>query len=424
MQAPPTYLETLRAHPGFRYLFGARMVSLTGDWLSMLAVIALLREVTGTDAGALSGFFILKLLPIFLAGPLAGVFADRFSRRRIMLGSDLIRSLTILALLLAPYVSRPVVYIYALVLLQVVASAFFEPARSASLPQLVSKRHLATANALGALMWSTVFAFGAALGGVITDLAGWRFTLVLDAGTYLVSAALITRIQLPPRPPRPKVKETWKTISGWADLSEAIRFVVGRPDVATVLFLKLGWGLAGAGTLFLTMFGERVYLIQGRPDLSVAMLFTARAIGTGLGPWIARRLLRDESSSTMRRMLTLCFAWASLWYLAFSFVSTIWTAALCVTIAHLGGSIIWVYSTVLIQRMVPDGFLGRVASADLGFATLSISTSVGLFGWLIVTELGDLRMLVRLMALSLLIPTLIWYLSARRWPVGKPSENK
>ena len=422
MADSPGYLELLRANRDFRYLFSARTVSLAGDWLSMLAVIAMLREVHGTDAAALSGFFILKLLPIFLIGPFAGVVADRFSRRGIMVLSDVVRVLFVLLLLATPFVEHPIPFVYGLVLLQVLASAFFEPARSAALPQLVPASGLATANALGALMWSTMFALGAAIGGAITEFAGWRVALIVDAATYLVSALLILRIRLPARE-RPPREPGWRNWTGWQDFSDGIRFVLGRLDVATALFVKLGWGLAGAVTLFLTLFGERVYSIAGRPDLSVSLLFTARAIGTGVGPWFARKFLPSETPRAMRRLLTGSFVWAALWYIAFSWAPSIGVALACVTLAHLGGSVLWVYSTVLIQRMVPDRLLGRVSSADLGFATLSISFSTWIFGWLIAAEVADLRVLVRTMGGAILIPGLIWYLCARRWPVGKKVER-
>ena len=409
------YLETLRANPGFRYLFGARVVSLLGDWLSMLAVIALLREVRGSDAAALSGFFILKLLPIFLAGPLAGVVADRFNRRTIMLVSDLLRAALVLGLLAAPLVGRPVVFIYALVLLQVVASGFFEPARAASLPQLVAREHLSAANALGAMAWSAVFAAGAAAGGVITELAGWRTALVIDAGTYVMSALLITRISLPRRERR-KDAPGWRTLTGWRDLQEGFGFVRGRPDVATVLFVKLGWGVAGAITLLLTLFGERTYAPGGRADLGVSILFTARAVGTGVGPWLARRIMPLENTASVRLLLTAGFLWPAVFYFAFSFADTIGWAALFVAVAHFGGSIVWVYSSVLLQKMVPDQYLGRVSSADLGLATLAISISVWAYGTLAATETVGLTTLARVMALTLLAPAAAWYFASARWP--------
>ena len=399
-------------------MFFARAVSLLGDWFSLIATIALLREVAGADPRALSGVLILRLLPIFLAGPVAGVVADRFSRKGIMVVSDLVRSLLVLGMLAAPLVSRPVGFVFVLTGLQVVGSAFFEPARSAALPQLVPKHHLSAANALGAIVWSVMFALGAGLGGVVSELLGWRAALVIDAGTYLVSAALVARIKITPRAKRPEAVLDWQSLTGVRDYWHGLRFIVRRPAVATAIFIKTGWGVAGALTLFLTLFGERVYTLGGRPDLGVAMLLTARAVGTGIGPMLARRFVVDESPTSMRRLLGVAFVWPAVWYLVFSWVDQPLVATACVVVGHFGGSVLWVYSTVLLQRMVPDRFLGRVMSTDLGLATLTISVSTWLYGILAAQPTADLRLLLRWMALSIVVPAAIWYLSAVRWPVG------
>ncbi len=420
----PGYLKVLRECPGFRLLFAARAVSLLGDWFSLIAVIALLREVVGSSPTALSGLLILKLLPIFLAGPLAGVVADRFSRKTIMVVSDLVRVGLVLGLLATPFVPRPLEMTYALILLQVVSSAFFEPARSAALPQLVPDRLLSAANAIGAVNWSIMFTLGAALGGLVTQLLGWRVALVIDAATYLVSAWLVSRIALARRERRGTGAVDWKTLTGWRDFREGIRFIVKRRDVATVIFIKSGWGLGGAVTLFLTLFGERVYTFGGRPDLGVGVLYVARALGTGIGPLLARRLVADESPRAMRWLITGSFLWPVLWYLAFSWVNHPAAAVIAVVVAHFGGATLWVYSTVLLQRMVPDEFLGRVMSTDLGLATLTISASTWVYGLLAAAPGADLRVLVRWLALSLLVPAAVWFVAAGRWPVGVPASKR
>jgi hypothetical protein len=382
-----------------------------------------LRTIVGSNPLALSGMLVLKLLPIFLAGPIAGVAADRFSRRGIMIGSDLIRAALALALIATPFLPRPIGTAYLLILLQVVASAFFEPARSAALPQLVPDRYLSAANALGAMSWSVVFALGAALGGLVTDLLGWRVALTIDALTYVVSALLVAKIRLRRRARTTSENVDWQTLSGLRDIKEGFRFIAGRPDIATVLGVKAGWGLAGAITLFLTLFGERDYAIDGRPDLGVSVLYVARAVGTGIGPWLARHLLPDESPRTMRRLIAIAFVWPALWYLVFSWVTSAPAAATTVVIAHFGGSVLWVYTTILLQRMTPNAYLGRVMAADIGLATLSISLSIGLYGALAAAPAGDLRQLVRWMSISLLIPTLAWLVASKRWPPGRRAEN-
>jgi len=413
-----TYLGVLRECPDYRLLFTARTISLMGDWFSLIAIIALLREVVGSSPTALSGVLILRLLPIFLAGPIAGVVADRFNRKAIMVISDLLRCVLVLGLILAPIVPAPLVWVYVLTALQVAGSAFFEPARSASLPQLVPERHLATANALGALIWSAMFALGAALGGVVSDLFGWRTALIVDGATYLVSAWLVSRILLPRRPQRASGPVDWVTLTGFRDFREGLRFIVRRPPVGTVILVKAGWGIAGSATLFLSLFGERYFSVGGRPDLGVALMLSARALGTALGPVIARRLVQDESPEAMRRLFGFAFAWPVVWYLLFSWADGVVMAATCVVLAHFGGSVLWVYSTVLLQRMVPNEFLGRIMSTDLGLTTLTISLSTWVYGILAAAPGADLRFLVRVMGVSILLPGVVWWFAAKRWPVG------
>ncbi|RMG43731.1 MAG: MFS transporter [Acidobacteria bacterium] len=416
------YLAILREHRGFRLLFSARVISLAGDWMALLALFALLREVRGSDPRALAGLLILKLLPLFLAGPIAGVVADRFSRRAVMIASDLARTALVLALLAAPVVPWPLAYVYTLVALQVVGSAFFEPARSAAIPQLVPERHLTAANALGAIAWSAVFAAGSLAGGVVTDRLGWRAALAIDAATYVVSALLVYRIELPRRR-RAAGPIDWRTVTGLRDLAEGIGFIVSRPSVATVLLLKSGWGIAGAITLLLTLFGERVYPIAGRPDLGIALLYFARAVGTGIGPVIARRLAAAETPERLRRLIAGAFLWAAFWYSVFASVRSPWAAALAVTAAHFGGSAIWVYSTVMLQKMVPDRFLGRVMSTDLGLATMAISAATFVYGRLAESAAADLRLLARILALSLVVPCLVWLAATSRWPLDLGRER-
>ncbi|MAE69849.1 MAG: hypothetical protein CME06_05205 [Gemmatimonadetes bacterium] len=143
------YLEVLRVHAGFRRLFLARTTSLLGDWFNLLGILALLREVTGSDPRVVGGVFIIKLLPAFVAGPAAGVVADRFDRKRIMIVADLLRFLLVSALFAAPlFPTHATPIVFTLTFLQMATAAFAEPARQATLPNLVSPRALAAANAL------------------------------------------------------------------------------------------------------------------------------------------------------------------------------------------------------------------------------------------------------------------------------------
>ena len=109
---------------------------------------------------------VVQILPIALVGPTAGVVADRYDRRRIMIAADIVRGVTVLGLL---FVRTPsmVWLAYVVTAVAVGASGFFEPARSATVPMIVRREDLVTANAVSTGTWSAMLAIGASLGGVV-----------------------------------------------------------------------------------------------------------------------------------------------------------------------------------------------------------------------------------------------------------------
>ena len=180
------YFELLQKNKPFRNLWFGQVVSELGDWLNSIAIYALILRLS--DSGmAMAGAMMAKLLPIVLVSPIAGVVVDRVSRKAVMIVSDLLRFIVVLGFLFVEDQST-LWFIYALVVIEISLSGFFEPARSAIIPSLVPREHLVTANALSGSTWSVMLAFGAALGGVIVSLFGIRVAIVIDASTLLISA--------------------------------------------------------------------------------------------------------------------------------------------------------------------------------------------------------------------------------------------
>ena len=137
------YRELLRTQPAFRRLWLGQVVSEIGDWLQFVALVGLF-PTRGAAAERLAGLFIVRLLPSILWAPLAGVVADRFARGRVMVACDLGRAAVVLAYL-AVRGPEDTGWIYALMFVQESLTAFFEPARAASLPQVVPPRALLAA---------------------------------------------------------------------------------------------------------------------------------------------------------------------------------------------------------------------------------------------------------------------------------------
>ncbi len=400
----------LRHCPEYRRLYLARNASLLGDWFNLLAVLALLRELGAASASAIGTLIILKLLPVTLAGPAAGVIADRFSRKAIMLLADGARLLLVLGMFTAPWFGPAGVWLlYALTFLQITAQAFSEPARMASVPNLVPEHELGAANALGALTWSLMYTLGAAVGGVVTSLLGWRVALGVDAASYLVSLMILARARIPSpvAVSGPGGLVTWL---GLRDFAAVGRYLFDHPKVAALMTAKTGWGAAGAISMMLALYGERVYPIAGSPDMGIALLYVARGLGTALGPLISRRLTR-EREGPIKWAIGLSFVLAGICYVVFAGTSYLPLALGLAVIAHIGGSTVWVFSTLLLQREVPDRFRGRVFAAELGLCTAAISASTWGWGWMIDQQVVDLRQMTLGVALTMLAAAAGWVLT-------------
>ena len=194
------YFNLLQKRKDYRNLWLASVVSYLGDWFNTIASVIIVSRYT--DAGlAVGGIFLARALPPFLLGPIAGVFADRFDRKRVMIFTDIVRAVIVLSFL---FVNSPerVWLIYVLTVAQFSISSLFYPAQSALLPTLIkSDEELLIANTLSGTTWSAMLAIGAALGGFTAALFGVEASLIADAGTFLLSAYLIARISAEASPP-------------------------------------------------------------------------------------------------------------------------------------------------------------------------------------------------------------------------------
>src|SRR5208283_2242203 len=180
MDSPPRGLAGLiRSNVAFRRLWFGSMTSQLGDSVDLVAQIVLLMSLTGS-AEAVAWRVLAATLPQALVGPWAGVAADWLPRKTIMIAADLLRGLTVLALLLVT--TRDLVWIiYVVAAVRVTLSAFFEPASLAVTAAVVRREDLVTANAVNILTFAVTFAWGAALGGVVTSLLGTDVAFLIDS---------------------------------------------------------------------------------------------------------------------------------------------------------------------------------------------------------------------------------------------------
>ena len=252
------YINLLKQNQNFRYLWWGNVVSLLGDWFNLIASAALITELTSSGA-AISYLFLVRFLPMFIFSPFAGVIADRYDRKNILIVADILRIFAVLGFLFIRSADQLWLF-YLLTAIQFILSALFVPAREAMIANIVEQKDLVTANALDSFTWSTMFAFGAFLGGVIASLFGNDTAFVMDALTFLLSAILIRRITLP--------KEEERTGSsskgGWFELNEGVRYLWHFPFLLVISLAKAAGSFVwGAINVLEVSYANDVYPLAG-----------------------------------------------------------------------------------------------------------------------------------------------------------------
>ena len=413
-----SYLALLRRNRNYRLLWAAQIVSELGDWFYTLAVYNLLLDLTGSKAQAVGLAVVLQVLPSTFAAPTAGVLNDRISRKRIMIGADLVRFVIVLGMLLVRTPST-VWLVYPLLFAETIGAAFFEPAHSSVIPNIVPENQVLIANALASITWSFCLAAGAALGGIAAVWLGRDAVFVLNACSFLLSAWLIRRMRFaePHAAGRPPLRA--RELVEFTPIVEGMRYIRRDPRLFATVFVKGGLGLLGANNVLLPILGERVFPVKlagldhsRAALLGMSMLMGARGAGSLLGPvlggWWA-----GESHSRLRTGILIGFVIAAAGYV-FLGASTSLAIAICaVAAAHAGSSTNWVFSSTLLQIYTEDRFRGRVFSADFGICMLGISASSYLAG--VALDLGvSPRAFAIAIGLVMLVPAAAWAVALHR----------
>lgn len=412
------YLRLLSENRNFRLLWMAQIVSELGDWFYALAITTLLLDLTGNKAEAVGLAIVLQVLPHTLIAPATGVLNDRLSRKRIMIAADLARFFIVLGMLT---VRTPgmVWFVYPLLFFETIGAAFFEPAHSAVIPNIVKDTDVLPANAFASITWSFCLAAGASLGGVTQVLLGRDAVFVLNALSFLASAWLIRRMRFEEphmaggAPLRPA------DLVNFAPVMDGVRYIGSDRRLLATVFVKGGIGLLGANNVLLPILAQRAFPVhwQGldaerQSTLGMSLLMGARGAGSLVGPLIGNALARDRHRN-LRIGIFVGFVAAAAGYLLLGAAAGIGLAIAMVVLAHAGSSTNWVFSTTLLQVYTEDRFRGRVFAADYGICTLGISLSSYAAG--VALDFGVApRTLAMVMGGVMLFPALTWAWALRR----------
>jgi len=413
-----SYWRLVRENRNFRLLWAAQIVSEMGDWFYILAIYSLLLQFTG-KAQSVGLALVLQVLPSTLVGPTAGVVNDRVRRQHVMIAADLARMVIVLGMMLVRSAGM-VWLVYPLLFLETVMWGFFEPARSAVLPNVVGEEHLLAANTVSSITWSFNFAVGSALGGLVAVLFGRDAVFVLNALSFLCSALLISGMRFREPHTAGTAPFRLRELVDFSPVAEGARYIGSDARLLATVLLKGGMGIMGANWVIFPIMGERIFPVRfGGIDaargavLGMSLLMGARGVGALIGPLAATRWAGGRSSR-MRTGILAGFLAGAAGYVWLSKAPALALACVPVALAHGGGSIVWVFSTTLLQRFSEDKFRGRLFAADLGFCMLVIATSGYLASVAIDRGVG-----VRTVALwtggAMLVPALAWLWAMRLW---------
>jgi hypothetical protein len=291
--------------------------------------------------------------------------------------------------------------------------ALFEPGRGAVIPNITAKSDVITANALSSTTWSFNFAIGFGVGGVLAAFFGRDAVFVLNALSFVASALLIGRMHFTEPHAENLPPLHWRDLFDYSPIREGIRYVWRNANLRATIFVKAGLGFMGANWVILPIFGERIFPLhypgfnaRDSGMLGMSLLMACRGIGAIIGPLVSG-YWASGLVERMRWGILYGFIAAGLGYISLGLAPNLLVASMAVIAAHAGGSVLWVFSTTLLQLQTEDRFRGRVFSAEFGFAVLTMSVSSYTAGLLVDRRVpvGHVAIWV---GLAVMIPMLVW----------------
>jgi len=347
-------------------LLGGEFISSIGDWLYLVALLVVVYQESA-DPVLLGVVGAARVLPYVLLSIPAGIVADRFDRRMILLVTDVARGLIMLALAGLVAFHGPLWAIVGLAVLATCFSCFFGPTIGSYLPSLVrDERELGPANSAWSTLDNLAFVIGPAVGGLLIGFSGLAWAFLLNAISFSFVAIVLWRLPTPPTAPergsgpvpaaaaenhRPgrfdAIRPHALPLAGLAVIDAAAGFVFGGLGVLTVILAvdQLGAGEAGTGYLnaavgvggIIGALGSGAFVV--RPGLRIPLVIGSIGLAIGV------------AALGLTRSLGLALA--------------------AMAVASAGSLLTEVVSTTIFQRIIPDSIRGRALGAIATLSTLA-----------------------------------------------------
>jgi MFS family permease len=373
-------LSPLR-HRDFALRTAGSTVSLFGDGFMYVALAWQVYEISNVPT-AMSVVGVAATIPLVVFLLVGGVLSDRYDPRRVMVLADLLRALAIGAIgFLSITGVLQLWHVVALITIVGVGDALFNPASTAIVPNLVPTAELPQANALASLVRPLMLRIaGPAVGGLAVHALGPGPAFVVDAASFVISAAFVGLIAPLARDPRAAAAGGLRRTL--ADVGEGLAFVRANPWCWATLLAAMVAMLAFYGPVEVLL----PYLVKNRLELgadALGLIFVA----SGLGSMVAA-LAIGQFSVPRRRITTMYLAWTigSAALAGYGVMTALWQPMVVAAISgatFMLGQVVW---TSLLQELVPRELLGRVSSVDwlvsVGLVPVSFALTGPISGWI------------------------------------------
>ena len=398
-------LGLLRRSPSFAYLFFATAGSSFGTYLAAIALTVHVYDQTESGVWV-AALLIADFLPIVAIGLLLGPLVDRLSRRRLMIASDLVRFGVFAAL---PFVDDPTGVI-ALAAVSGIATGFFLPAAGAALPNLVPEEDLVNANSLWVTVETLAWMIGPVVAGAMLTVWPPSVPYAVNAVTFLVSAALVSRI-----PERSLRSEDPLTRGHWRDVADGLKLVVTARPLRTVLVV---WNVALVGSAAVNV-AEIVFAktTLDAGNLGFGTLVAASGVGLAIGSFLAAPALGRVG---LRRNYVGSLVLMGVGWGAAALSGSIWLAVAFVVGGAAGNGSVIVCNRLLVQRGAPDQYRGRALATIMSSNYAVLGLAMGAAG--VLTDLVGARTVWIGAGAVYLVAALVALVMTRWLPVVQEEE--
>ena len=385
--ADNAYIRLVRENKTYRQFWLAAFISMFGEWFNTIALFLLILKYT--DSELLLGILMAVRMGCFaLTQPFFGLLADRISRKRLMIITNILQMFLALAFI-AVDGPEDIWWMFLCSGAMMAMHGLYVTAERAALPNIVSSEDLTTANALDSATWSTALCLGAFAGGLVVSEFGVTAAFVIDSITFLIGTLLLVPLTVP---------QSYDNASSGSIISSTLKDIwMGQkriksdPRLFRIIFAKTSWNIAGGGLagVFLVLAGNDIEFVGAA--LGFGIFFFARGVGTGIGPILARRLFKDPEK--WPRLIGLLIVVSGVFYLfvGLSLNGPLLLTLALVTLAHTASGGNWVLSTVLTQQWVEDEMRGRVFSTDMLLLSLGQVISTISAGYLVEHDYVNLQ---------------------------------